>query len=67
MSVERIIFYVLLADSVAVNLIAWSKGRAWYRRNFGLLARALPMKRAWTTWYLVLVLLIGWIVFRNDL
>lgn len=62
MSIEVIIFYILLLDSVFANLFAWTSGRRWYRRNFSFIARYFPLKRVWTTYYLVLVLFIGWVL-----
>ena len=64
MSIEVIIFYILVVDAVLANLFAWTPdGQKWYQRNFAIISRYLPLKRAWTTYYMVLVLFIGWILY----
>lgn len=57
--IEVIIFYILLVDSVAANVLAWTKGRKWYHRHFRIISRWLPMARGWALYYLVLVLAFG--------
>ncbi len=59
-----IICYLLLFDSLSANVIAWTRGKGWYRRNFRLMSRAFPITRGWTTYYLVLVLWITYLTFR---
>lgn len=59
---QQIIFYLLLADSLVANAIAW-RGQEWYIRHFRTFSRMLPMTRAWAGWYLILVIWIGYLTF----
>lgn len=61
---EIIIFYVLLLDALVANALAYFGGD-WYVRHFRVLSRFLPLKRAWTTYYLILVLYIGYITLHR--
>lgn len=62
---ETIIFYLLLIDSIGANAVAWLDG-SWYSRHFRIFSRWFPAARGWTTYYLVLVLLLGWLLQRNG-
>ena len=55
MSVEVIIFYILLLDSIGANLVAWF-GRNWYQEHFRPFARYFPASKGWVAFYLILVL-----------
>lgn len=60
--ITKIIFYILLADSIIANLIALF-GRRWYMQHFQILSRGFPLTRAWAIAYLALVLWIGALTF----
>ena len=66
MNIESIIFYLLLFDSIGANVLAWSGGQKWWQRNFNVIARYFPLYRGWTTYYLILVLVMGIMLFRFD-
>lgn len=57
----QIIFYLLLLDALIANFIAFF-GRDWYIIHFRTLSRIFPPAKGWTVYYLILVLLIGYIV-----
>lgn len=61
---ELIIFLILLVDSIGANLMAWTDGRLWYQKHFRLMSRYFPITKGWTTYYLLLVLLMGAILYR---
>jgi hypothetical protein len=63
MSIESIIFYLLLIDSVAANLVAWFEAE-WFVKHFRFISRAFPMAKGWTAYYLVLVLFIGFLLYQ---
>ena len=65
-SIEVIIFYLLLVDSVGANLVSWGGERSWYRKNFRLISRYFPATKGWTTYYLVLVLWIGVLLYKFE-
>ncbi len=60
MSIEEIIFYLLLIDSVGANLAVWFKYRGWYP-NF--LSKNFPLVKGWAGLYLALVLYIWYLTF----
>lgn len=59
-----IIFYLLLIDSIGANVVSWLGLRQWYRGNFSFIARLFPATKGWTTYYLLLVLFIGFLLYR---
>jgi hypothetical protein len=63
-SLEAIVFYILLIDSIGANLCAWSGGDKWYHRHFRIISRYFPMTRGWTTYYLILVIWMGVMLYR---
>lgn len=63
MNIEIVIFYLLLIDSIVANLLAWF-GEVWYLKHFRLMSRYFPLTRGWTTYYLVLVLIIGYLAYN---
>ena len=58
MSIEAIIFYLLLLDSLGANWEAWFDGKG-YRKHFPVLSKYFPATKGWAFYYLVLVLWIG--------
>ena len=61
-NIIQIIFWVLLLDSVVANIVAWGF-RGWYLKHFRLVSRYFPVAKGWTTYYLILVLYIGYLTF----
>ena len=64
---EVIVFYVLLIDSIGANLIAWGGEDKWYKKNFTIIARYFPATKGWTTYYLILVLWIGVMLYNAGI
>ncbi|MDP3881083.1 MAG: hypothetical protein Q8Q32_02800 [bacterium] len=64
MSMEVIIFWVLLIDSVGANLMVFFGGGAWYVRHFPSVSKYFPPSKGWVVYYLFLVLLMGWMMTR---
>lgn len=63
MSIEVVVFYVLLIDAIGVNLVALF-GPKWYTKHFAIISRWFPPARGWALYYLILVLWIGSLLFR---
>ncbi|USN56820.1 MAG: hypothetical protein H6766_07610 [Candidatus Peribacteria bacterium] len=63
MTLFAIIFYLLLLDALVANIIA-RFGEKRYVRHFRLMSRFFPITKGWTTYYLVLVLYIGYLTMR---
>ncbi|MAG52611.1 MAG: hypothetical protein CMH62_01475 [Nanoarchaeota archaeon] len=65
-SVEVIIFYLVLIDSIGSNLVVWF-GEKWYTKNFKIFSRYFPIAKGWSALYLILVLWIGSIFYRSGI
>ncbi len=57
-----VVFYLLLIDSVGANIVSWFGFRKWYQGNFRIMSKYFPVTRGWTTYYLILVIIIGYIL-----
>lgn len=55
-----VVFYLLLLDSLTAFFLAWGNSR-WFARHFRIFSRYFPLAKGWATWYLVLVLWIGFL------
>jgi hypothetical protein len=58
----KVMFWLLLIDSLGANFMAWSNGDKWYHKHFRLMSRYFPMTKGWAVYYLILVLIIGYLV-----
>jgi len=65
-NIESIIFYILLIDALGANWLAWSGKQTWWQRQMAPIAKYFPLSRGWTTYYLILVLLLGIMLYRLD-
>ena len=66
LSLEVIVFLILLIDSIGANIFAWSDGERWYKKNFRIFSRYFPITKGWTTYYLILVLWMGVMLYRSG-
>jgi len=57
-----VVFYLLLLDSVIVNILAWGY-QGWYIKHFRTFSRWFPVARGWAGLYLALTLWIGFLTF----
>ena len=62
LSIIVIIFWLLLIDSIGANLFTWLGGGKWYTEHFRIVSRYFPAVKGWTTYYLILVLYIGYLL-----
>jgi hypothetical protein len=58
----KIVFWLLLVDSVIAVSIAWFGNREYFNNMF-FFKRYFPLTKGWTTAYLVLVLFIGYLIY----
>jgi hypothetical protein len=65
MTIESIVFYILLIDAIAANVLALF-GADWYAQNFGGLSRWFPLAQGWALYYLALVLWVGSLLYRSG-
>jgi len=61
--IEKIIFFLLLVDSIGCILIFWL-GEKWYVKHFRWLSRIFPPAKGWAFYYFILMLWIGSLVYR---
>ena len=66
MTIEGIIFYLLLIDAVGCNLLVLF-GSGWYGRHFRIFSRWFPPAEGWAIYYLILVLWIGSLLYRAGM
>lgn len=59
---ETIIFYILLLDSLFANIVAWFGPIKI--RDVKIFSRYFPLTKGWTSYYLILVIFIGWILYK---
>jgi hypothetical protein len=64
-TIEGWIFYLLLIDSIGCNIIAWFYA-GWYKKNTKWWAKHFPATKGWCAYYLVLVLWVGYLLYRNG-
>ncbi|MFQ5620966.1 MAG: hypothetical protein ACE5FT_03930 [Candidatus Nanoarchaeia archaeon] len=58
-TLEAVVFYLVLLDSIGANLMAWGNGK-WYKKTFPWWAKRVPLNKVWCAWYLILVLWVGY-------
>ncbi|HUY05538.1 MAG TPA: hypothetical protein VMV62_02360 [Candidatus Paceibacterota bacterium] len=63
MSIEAIIFYLLVIDSVSCNLLVLF-GPDWYAKHFRTFSRWFPPAEGWALYYFILILWIGTLLLR---
>lgn len=63
MTLEAIIFYILLIDAISANIVAIS-GSGWYAKYLRTFSRWFPMAKGWAIYYLILVLWVGTLLYR---
>ena len=65
MSIEAIIWYAVLLDSVAANFVAWFYPQ-WYETKLPWLHKFFPLKKSWCLVYLTLSLWLGCVLHRQE-
>lgn len=64
LNIEAILYYVILIDSIGANVMTWCCSK-WYKKNMNkTILKHFPASKGWTLWYLVLVLWIGFGLYR---
>jgi len=64
LNIEAIIYYLILIDSIGANIIVWFFAK-WYKKNMNKgIVKHFPAAKGWALWYLVLVLWIGYLLYR---
>jgi hypothetical protein len=66
MSVEVIIFYILLIDALGAHLVVHF-GSEWYVQHFRGISRWFPPAEGWALYYLVLILWVGSLLYRAGM
>ena len=65
LNIEAIIYYLILIDSIGANITVWFFSK-WYKKNFGKnrIVKHFPPTKGWVLLYLVLVLWVGYGLYR---
>lgn len=61
---EIILYFLVLADSIFANVAAWGTFGDELTKRYSIFGKYFPIRRGWTTYYLVLVIWLGWALFR---
>jgi len=64
MTILQIVFWVLLADSILANIVAWTRLRKRIN-SIKFFKRYIPVTRGWTFVYTALVLMMGYLLYLN--
>lgn len=65
-NIESFIFYILLIDALGANILAWSDKKQWWHKHMRLMSRYFPLTRGWTSYYMVIIVVMGWMLYRLD-
>ncbi len=63
-TLETVVFYLLILDSLGANIVAWSDGKKWYTKHLPVFSKHFPLTKGWTAAYLAIVLWIGYLTFK---
>ena len=66
-NIEAIIYYLFLIDSIGANIATWcchKQVTKWSKNNFKGIFKHLPITKGWSLVYLILVLWIGYALYR---
>ncbi|OIP66280.1 MAG: hypothetical protein COV32_00815 [Candidatus Yonathbacteria bacterium CG10_big_fil_rev_8_21_14_0_10_43_136] len=66
MNIEVTIFYLVLLDAIVCNLLSLFCAD-WYVRNFRVFSHWFPIGEGWAIYYLVLVLWVWSLMYRNGM
>jgi len=65
LSFEAVLFFVIFLDATICTIVAWLWiGKLYYLKNFPVMQRYFPLTRGWATYYLVLVIWVGYALVR---
>lgn len=63
---EGILWYLVVLDCLAYNIMAWTKGK-WHRSENHWLSHQFPLNRFFGLAYLLLLLWVGFTLYRMQL
>ena len=63
LSIEAILWYVVLIDSLGANIMTWFFPK-WYKKTYKRTYKIFPASKGWSALYLVLVLWLGYALNR---
>lgn len=63
-SFEEVLYYFVLIDAVSACVASWTGFGAYLNRRSALFGQYFPITKGWTTYYLILVLWIGYSLTR---
>lgn len=64
LNIEAVIYYLILIDSVGANILSWCCAK-WYKKNMSKgIVKHFPASKGWALWYFILVLWVGYGLYR---
>jgi len=63
-NIEAIIYYIFLLDSIVDNLVIWffPNLNKWYKKKW--FSKYFPATKGWGLWYLILIIWVGYSLYR---
>lgn len=59
LSLEAILYYLVLVDAISAVVASWTRYGTEMNKRFSIFGHYFPVTKGWTTYYLVLVLWLG--------
>lgn len=63
---EGIVWYLIFIDCIIYNIMAWTK-KKWHFRDHHWLSNFFPLHRFWGLFYFILVIWLGYTLYRMEL
>lgn len=65
-TLESVVWVILLVDAVGANVVVYFGDDKWYKKHLRVFSRFFPLAKGWAGYYLVLVLWIGFMLYRSG-
>ena len=64
LSFEAILYYLVLVDAISAVVASWTSYGVRMNKRFSIFGHYFPVTKGWTTYYLVLVVWLGFAFVR---
>ncbi len=61
----QIVFYLVLLDAAGAVFVSYFGFSKWFHDKFPRLTKYFPITKGWTTVYLILILIIGYLIHQE--
>lgn len=66
-TIESLLYYLILVDAVSAVVAAWTGYGKKLNKRFSIFGKYFPITKGWTSYYLVLVIWLGYALTRLGL